>query len=98
MGCKDKKTTQERQKNGSFQSASKIAVFPNPSTNHFKVTDETESITKVKLFSLLGTNVKNFDLKANDLLDISDLQKGLYLAQMFNAQDQLIRTIRIRKI
>ncbi len=69
-----------------------IRMYPNPVSNTLYINSQLEPITKVEVFSLLGTKVKEFknNLQA---IHIEDLSNGLYLIRMYTAKGVAIRRI-----
>lgn len=75
-----------------------ISIFPNPTSQFLNIEDSNQAVKELKLFSILGKNVKNFEVNGSSRFNIMDVEKGLYLLQIINHQGVLIKTIRIRKI
>lgn len=76
----------------------KVSVFPNPTTHYLNIEDGQERVGSIKLFSLLGKNVKTFDAHNQKKFDVSDLPNGLYLMQIIDRQNNVAKTIRLKKI
>ncbi len=54
-----------------------VPVYPNPVTDYFMLSNENNTITEVKLYSLTG---KEIELKLeNNRIDMRDLKAGIYL-------------------
>nr|WP_321233626.1 ELWxxDGT repeat protein [uncultured Psychroserpens sp.] len=66
--------------NESFEEATEILLYPNPSKNtiHFK---SIQPITNATIFSLNGQLIKTFNNIENNTIDISELTTGLYLIE-----------------
>jgi hypothetical protein len=67
-------------------SVSDFTIFPNPSTGEAKITitDLTES-TQVQLIDMSGRVIKNIPVSNNNNIQLSGLQKGLYIVRIMNA-------------
>jgi len=75
-----------------------VSVFPNPTTQFINIDDGQERVGTLKLFSLLGKNVKTFDVQSQKKFDVSDLPNGLYLLQIIDKQNNIAKTIRLKKV
>ena len=68
-----------------FENNKPIKLYPNPS-NTGKVTITNSSLlTKISVYDVLGKNVKqidNINNKNNFILDVSDLNKGVYIVKL----------------
>jgi hypothetical protein len=71
--------------NTQFDSENKIAVFPNPANNNTNITiyTDTEEQNLVSIFDISGKLVLQFEQASQEMnnIDISNLEKGLYLVQ-----------------
>lgn len=71
--------------NTQFDSEDKIAVFPNPANNNTNITiyTDTDEQNLVSIFDLSGKLVLQFEQASQEMnnIDISNLEKGLYLVQ-----------------
>ena len=76
----------------------KVSVFPNPTTHYLNIEDGQERVGSIKLFSLLGKNVKTFVVNDQKRFDVSDLPNGLYLLQIIDKQNNVAKTIRLKKV
>ncbi len=76
----------------------KVSIFPNPTAHFLNIDDAQNQIGTLKLFSLLGNNVKTFEVDAQKRFDISDLPNGLYLLQIIDKQNNIAKTIRLKKV
>lgn len=63
----------------------KITVFPNPTTATVYFKTETNLLNeKVSIYNLSGKLISKKQITANDALDLTDLQAGVYLIQFNN--------------
>lgn len=76
----------------------KVSVFPNPTTHFINIEDGQDKVGTLKLFSLLGKNVKTFEVNGQRRFDVSDLPNGLYLLQIIDKQNNVAKTIRLKKV
>jgi len=73
-----------------------IKVFPNPTTDLFALT-ETEGVSSLAVYSLLGRQVLQATVMPGRHYDISNLSKGLYLVTLFDQDQQRLKTVRLNK-
>ncbi len=75
---------------------SEEAIFPNPASNHLTLSSEL-SFDHISIVDLLGRSVVELDRRElrNRKIDISNLQKGLYLVQV--SYEDARRTIKLLK-
>lgn len=67
--------------------SSKAVIFPNPASDAFAVSAET---LKVEVYSVAGQLVKSFsNSTASQMLDISDLNAGIYMIRITDTSNRL---------
>jgi len=78
---------------------SELKIYPNPTTNFLNVNISNKNTNLyAEIVNLLGQKIKIFDNVNNtEILDISDLETGIYLLNLIN-QNQEKQTIKIKKI
>ena len=76
----------------------KISIFPNPASDFITIEDAGKIVHRVTFFNVLGKEIKSYDASSTKKFDMMDFQNGIYLVQLKDNQDQIIRTIRVRKI
>lgn len=74
----------------------KLKIFPNPATDHFRLT-ETTDISQLVIYNILGRAVRTFDVNANQSFTVSDLPNGVYLVALMDASQKPIKTLRLQK-
>jgi len=75
----------------------KVKVYPNPATHYIKLT-KVDRVRKIKILSLIGNPVKLYDVVDKEgKYDVASLPNGLYLVQLLDAQNKVIRTERLNK-
>jgi hypothetical protein len=75
-----------------------IRVYPNPASDYFTLSDESNTVEQITVYNILGRAVKTF--KADDGLryNISELPDGVYLVRMHSANGATVKTVKMNKI
>lgn len=83
----------------SAQKASKVnfSVFPNPTTEYISVEDQSEVVSEIVIYNLVGKKMKVFTYVKGDTYDVMDLPKGLYLVQIIDRQHNVLATQKVTK-
>jgi hypothetical protein len=69
----------------------KVVLFPNPSTDFFKISSDYKKALNVKIYSLTGQLVHQ-GVYANDQnIDVTTLSTGLYVVQVNNSTLKFIK-------
>lgn len=81
-----------------FASADRqLAVYPNPATD-FIMLKNSVGVREVKIFNLIGRQVKSFDsIAKGNTYPVADLPNGMYLVQLINNQGDVMITHRMNK-
>lgn len=79
-----------------FLTPPKISVYPNPTSDFFGVTDAT-GIVSLKIYNLLGKEMRSFQVEDGLKYNISDLPNGMYLIQLINNKKKIVNTQRLQK-
>lgn len=74
-----------------------IVLYPNPSEEYFSVSN-SRNVEKIKLYNMLGKEVKTFFHYNNAQHLIGDLKSGMYLVRMLDKNDKIIKTAKLNKI
>jgi hypothetical protein len=84
----------------SFDSAAQsvLRVFPNPVIEYFILNDEAGTVEQIIVFNILGKTLKTFRAADGPRFMVSDLPEGIYLVRFVNANNNIIKTIRISKM
>jgi len=78
------------------QTVNGINVMPNPSNGIFKLVNPSQEEISIKVFSILGNQIlENSSITAENMIDLSDQQNGIYLLQI-QMGDQ-VKSIRLIK-
>lgn len=73
----------------SINNDSNIKIFPNPSSNFFKIVSDTK-IDKITLFDTLGKEIL-IQTQNNNEINIEKLSKGLYLIEIISENEKIYR-------
>ncbi len=85
-------------KNNSNATASlELKVFPNPATNYIGINGDVTSVKTLKVFNLVGKEMKKFEVSEGSNYYIGDLAKGMYLVQITDKRGKNITTQRVSK-
>lgn len=96
---------QETQSNPANDTSQKVSekkkspefrVFPNPAILYFQISS-TEDIEQVKIFNIIGKEVKSYLGAEDKRYDIDGLPMGMYLVQAIGAEGRIIATRRLSK-
>ena len=72
-----------------IQDNTKVAIYPNPAA-HFIMIDGVDYNTNIEIYDISGKIVKSFTFESkSQQIDVSDLNKGIYLARLNNEQTTL---------
>ena len=68
------------------QKGSAINIYPNPATNEIKISNLSPEENQIKIFNLLGQQVKSLSVsnEQNHTINISDLSSGIYMLTVSN--------------
>lgn len=76
--------------------AEDLRVFPNPVVEYFKI-GHSDRVKTLSLMNMTGRTVKRFKYSDNRQYDIATLHRGVYLLQMRDSSNKVIKTLRITK-
>jgi len=82
--------------NSSYLRVQDIRIFPNPTTNYIMLTEYSQ-VSRLEIYSMLGRQMRSFDIIDDRSLNISDLPNGLYLVGLIDRSGQMVRTLRLSK-
>ena len=77
-------------------SSSDIIIYPNPTTDRFEVSDDS-NISELVIFNIVGKQVLADSHRKGQIHDISVLQKGIYLVRMLDDSHKILKVIRLTK-
>jgi hypothetical protein len=74
-----------------------IKVFPNPASDYFELTDNSD-VDRIVLYNLLGREVRSFKGISNgEHYNLSGLPDGLYLVSLVENKRGIVKTVRLNK-
>ena len=73
-----------------------LRMYPNPAMNSFNV-DYNTGISRIELYSVLGTKVLSFKTEPSKSYDIGNLEDGLYMVKFITTDGKALRTLRLQK-
>jgi hypothetical protein len=76
---------------------SELTVFPNPAHDFISVEDNTDQVNKVAVYSMIGRRLKEFEFSKGAQYPIGDLPRGMYLVQVLDRNEQILKTQKIDK-
>jgi len=72
-----------------FEATNDIKIFPNPSSSGYVTVTKSNTLSQIEVFDVLGKRVKQIAINNasddNQVIDISDLNKGIYILRLKNA-------------
>jgi Secretion system C-terminal sorting domain len=74
-----------------------IRVFPNPTTDYFMVSDNSDIVEKVVIYNIIGRQMKSYKALDNFKYTVQDLPEGIYIIRLLNGSGNTIKTIRLNK-
>lgn len=74
-----------------------VSVYPNPVQSEFFLRNPENQVKSIRLFNLMGKELKQFRVVANRSYNVGDLAQGIYFVQLLDANDQVIKTAKINK-
>jgi len=76
-----------------------VSIYPSPATDKLKifVNDDIQFLT-VKMYNLLGSDVYRSTFTSNEvLIDVSQLQEGIYITELDNGSQKIVKRIVVKK-
>ncbi len=73
-----------------------ITLFPNPAASYFEL-NNIGAVEHIKVYNIVGRQVKNFDAEQGEKYFIGDLPSGIYLVGLADADHRVLKTIRLNK-
>ena len=69
-----------------------VRIFPNPVSKNLTI-DSGSKISKIEIYSLLGTKVKDIKSSEFNSISISSLSSGMYLIKIFTEKSSVVKRI-----
>ena len=73
-----------------------IKVSPNPAIDYFNVTSNI-NFNRIQLYNIIGKPLKTYRPSADNNYQLSDIPGGLYILRFMDANNQVIKTIKLYK-
>ncbi|MCH2083707.1 MAG: T9SS type A sorting domain-containing protein [Saprospiraceae bacterium] len=93
--------SQNRSKKWSATQSSKdlveLKLFPNPATNYIGINGNVDAVKTLKIFNLVGKEMKSYKVTEGATYFVGDLVKGLYLIQLTDKKGKALTTQRVSK-
>ena len=80
-----------------INSQNEITVYPNPAQDYFSIINSSK-VDKIKLYNILGNEVKTFYHYNNAQHIIAELKAGMYILRMLDKDNKTIKTIKLNKL
>ena len=75
---------------------SRLRVYPNP-TSDFISLSKNSFVKQLWVTNILGKRVRTFSSSYNGKYDISELPDGIYMVSMVDANNRIVKTVRVSK-
>jgi len=76
--------------------AQRLKVYPNPTKDVFRITENT-LVKRVKVLNVVGKSALDRTIQNGEQLSVAHLRAGMYLVQMFDDKNEVIKTVRLLK-
>ncbi len=73
-----------------------VQLYPNPAQDYFMVTSPVV-LGKIELYNITGDKAKVYYAYKNKRYYIDDIPSGIYLARMINLQEEIVKTVVLKK-
>ncbi len=73
-----------------------MSIFPNPTSDVFHIKN-SDFVYGVEVVNMLGSSIREYDRPNTNTFDISDLKKGIYFVRLKDANDEVLKSIRLYK-
>jgi len=74
-----------------------LSVYPNPVIEQFTIQDNSDVVSDVAVFNLIGKKVKSFEHSKGAFHYVGDLPKGVYLVQLIDKNSRVLLTQKMDK-
>ncbi len=76
--------------------AQRLKVYPNPTSDVFRITENT-LVKRVRVLNIIGKPALDRNIQNGEQLSIAHLRAGMYLVQMFDDKNEVVKTVRLLK-
>jgi hypothetical protein len=73
-----------------------IRIYPNPTMDYFRIY-QSEGVANIEIYNIVGKRIVSFPASTDGQYDVINLQEGIYLVRLLNAQNGVIKTVRLSK-
>jgi Secretion system C-terminal sorting domain len=73
-----------------------IQLYPNPSQEYFMI-NSAVVLGKIELYNITGEKAKVYYAYKNKKYYIDDIPSGIYMARLFNLQEEIVKTVVLKK-
>ncbi len=74
----------------------RLKVYPNPTNDIFRITDNT-LVKRVRVLNIVGKPALDRTIQNGEQLSVAHLRSGMYLVQMFDDKNEVVKTVRLLK-
>lgn len=75
-----------------------LTIYPNPATDFINFDNTKSEIERVVIYSLVGRKVKEYNANGGkNTYDVSELANGMYLIQLIDKTNKIVKTQRVNK-
>ena len=74
-----------------------LSVYPNPVIEQFTIQDNSDVVSDVAVFNLIGKKVKSFEHSKGAFHYVGDLPKGVYLVRLIDKNGRVLLTQKMDK-
>jgi hypothetical protein len=74
-----------------------LKLFPNPATNYIGINGNVDAVETLKVFNLVGKEMKSYKVTEGATYFVGDLVKGMYLVQLTDKKGKALTTQRVSK-
>ena len=76
--------------------AQKLKIYPNPTKDVFRISDNT-LVKRVRILNVIGKPALDRTIQNGEQLSVAHLRSGMYLVQMFDDKNEVVKTVRLLK-
>lgn len=76
--------------------AQKLKIYPNPTNDVFRISDNT-LVKRVRVLNVIGKPALDRTIQNGEQLSVAHLRSGMYLVQMFDDKNEVVKTVRLLK-
>ncbi len=71
-----------------------LSIYPNPTTNFLKIKfDGLDIDTEINIYSILGTVIKTVRMSKENIINLSDMKKGVYFLHFKTEEGEIIKKV-----